>query len=272
MLYLFRTLTLMSETKEVTPKKPCLFQGEETGSASRALVIIPTFNEAENIGKLLGELAARYPFTLDILVIDDNSPDGTADIVRSMQLTTRGLYLMTRERKLGLGTAYIAGFDYALQKGYRYVVEMDADYSHDPAVVQRLLEAMGSVHLVIGSRYMNNTVNVVNWPLGRLILSKIASIYTRLVTGMPVADPTSGFKCFSAEVLRALNFNRINSQGYSFQIEMNFRVWKKGFAIKEIPIVFVDRSVGNSKMSKKNIREAIWIVWWLKIKSILGLL
>jgi len=262
----------MSKQKKIILKYPYVLSGAETAPASLALVIIPTFNEAENIGRLLGELAERYPFALDMLVIDDNSPDGTADIVRSKQLTTRGLYLMTRERKSGLGTAYIAGFRYALQKGYNYVIEMDADYSHDPAVVQRLLEAMKSAHLVIGSRYMNNTVNVVNWPLGRLILSKIASIYTRFVTGMPVADPTSGFKCVSAEVLRGLNFDRINSQGYSFQIEMNFRVWKKGYSMKEIPIVFVDRSVGKSKMSKKNIREAIWIVWWLKIKSIFGLL
>ncbi len=137
---------------------------------------------------------------------------------------------------MGLGTAYITGFLYALQKGYRYIVEMDADYSHDPAVLQRFFDAMSELHLVIGSRYMNNTVNVVNWPLGRLILSKMASIYTRFVTGMPVADPTSGFKCFSAEVLRALDLERINSQGYSFQIEMNFRVWKKGFVIRKFPL------------------------------------
>ncbi len=139
-------------------------------------------------------------------------------------------------------------------------------------MLQSFFDAMSDADLVIGSRYMNNTVNVVNWPLGRLILSKMASIYTRLVTGMPVADPTSGFKCFSAEVLRALDLERINSQGYSFQIEMNFRVWKKGFVIKEVPIVFVDRSVGKSKMTRQNIREAIWMVWWLKIKSVIGLL
>lgn len=263
---------IMSEKRKASLKNTSVVQGEETARAGSALVIIPTFNEADNIGRLIGELAERYPLLLDILVIDDNSPDGTANIVRAMQLTTRGLYLITREEKQGLGTAYIAGFGYALQHGYRHIVEMDADYSHDPAVVQRLFDAMCSAHLVIGSRYMNNTVNVVNWPIGRLILSKMASIYTRVVTGMPVADPTSGFKCFSAEVLRALNFDSINSQGYSFQIEMNFRVWKSGFIINEIPIVFVDRSVGKSKMSKKNIWEAIWIVWWLKIKSVFGCL
>jgi len=263
----------MLESENVTSKYPSVLPGKENTYKSVALVIIPTFNEAENIGRLLSELSHSYPFMLDILVIDDNSPDGTAEIVRSMQLIIRGLYLITRKQKLGLGTAYITGFRYALQKGYEYIVEMDADYSHDPLVIQRFFDAMTSgADLVIGSRYMNNTVNVINWPLGRLILSKMASIYTRFVTGMPVADPTSGFKCFKAEVLRSLNFEKINSQGYSFQIEMNFRVWKKGFVITELPIVFVDRSVGKSKMSHKNIREAIWIVWWLKIKSIFGLL
>jgi dolichol-phosphate mannosyltransferase len=262
----------MFEEKNDTQKYPGLFPGEQTVHAGLALVIIPTFNEAENIGKLLGDLRELYPSMVDILVIDDNSPDGTAGIVRSMQATTSGIHLISRERKLGLGTAYITGFLYGLQNGYRYIVEMDADFSHDPAMLQRFFDAMQDADLVIGSRYMNNTVNVVNWPLGRLILSKMASIYTRLITGMPVADPTSGFKCFSAEVLRALNLERINSQGYSFQIEINFRVWKKGFVIKEIPIVFVDRTVGKSKMTRQNIREAIWMVWWLKIKSFFRLL
>ncbi len=260
----------MLQQTQVTPEQSEIKSFGEKVSVAQVLVIIPTYNEAENIGRLLGELATRYPCAVDLLVIDDNSPDGTADIVRSMLGTTRGLQLMSREGKLGLGTAYIAGFKYALQKGYRYIIEMDADYSHDPAVIQDFLDTQGDAHLVIGSRYMNNTVNVVNWPLGRLVLSKMASVYTRMITGMPVADPTSGFKCFSAEVLRSLDLDRINSQGYSFQIEMNFRVWKKGFTVREIPIVFVDRSVGKSKMSKKNIREAIWMVWWLKIKSLFG--
>ena len=238
-----------------------------------ALIIIPTYNEAENIARLLHDLAELYPSSVDILVIDDNSPDGTIDIVRSMQNTMPGLHVIQRERKLGLGTAYISGFHYAINKGYPYIIEMDADFSHDPAEVKRFLDAMeGGADLVIGSRYMNNTINVVNWPLGRLILSKMASIYTQIITGLPVDDPTSGFKCFSIEVLRSLDLDAVNSQGYSFQIEMNFRVWKKGFSIKEIPIVFVDRSVGKSKMTRKNIREAIWIVWWLKIKSMFGVL
>ena len=260
----------MSVQNNVTQNNLHISRGDEAAPASEALVIIPTFNEADNIGRLITDLRERYPLAVDILVIDDNSPDGTAGIVRNLQLTVRGIHLMTRERKLGLGTAYITGFLFALQNNYRYIMEMDADFSHDPAMVERFFDAMSDADLVIGSRYMNNTVNVVNWPLGRLILSKIASIYTRFVTGMPVADPTSGFKCFSSEVLHALDLERINSQGYSFQIEMNFRVWKKGFVIQEIPIVFVDRTVGKSKMTRHNIREAVWIVWWLKIKSVLG--
>ncbi len=262
----------MLEQNNVTLNNSRISLCDEAAPASEALVIIPTFNEAENIGRLITDLRERYPFAVDILVIDDNSPDGTAAIVRSLQLTMSGIHLMTRERKLGLGTAYITGFLFALQNAYRYIMEMDADFSHDPAMVERFFDAMSDADLVIGSRYMNNTVNVVNWPLGRLILSKMASIYTRFVTGMPVADPTSGFKCFSREVLQSLDLERINSQGYSFQIEMNFRVWKKGFAIREIPIIFVDRTVGKSKMTRHNIREAVWIVWWLKIKSIIGLL
>jgi len=245
---------------------------DESVLANKVLVIIPTYNEVENIGKLLNDLVAQYPLAVDILVIDDNSPDKTFEAVRAMQATTRGLQLIKREGKLGLGTAYITGFSYALQHHYRYIIEMDADFSHDPAMIAKFIDGMIGADLVIGSRYMNNTINVVNWPLSRLILSKLASVYTRLITGMPVADPTSGFKCFSDETLRSLDLDRINSQGYSFQIEMNFRVWKKGFRICEIPIIFTDRSVGKSKMTRKNICEAIWIVWWLKIKSFFGLL
>ncbi|NTV98408.1 MAG: polyprenol monophosphomannose synthase [Chlorobiaceae bacterium] len=241
--------------------------------AAKALVIIPTYNETENIGRLIGDLYSLYAGELDILVIDDNSPDGTAAIVSTLQEKIPALHLIQREKKLGLGTAYITGFRFALDKGYRYIIEMDADFSHDPKVIRQFIDTIEEKPgLVIGSRYMNNTVNVVNWPLGRLILSRMASFYTGMITGLPVDDPTSGYKCFSSDVIRSLDLEKINSQGYSFQIEMNFRVWKKGFEIREIPIVFVDRSVGKSKMTKKNIREAIWIVWWLKIKSLAGLL
>ena len=234
----------------------------------KTLVIIPTYNEAENIGKLLDDIFSRYPEKLDVLVIDDNSPDGTAGLVKQMQTGNKCLFLHQRPGKMGLGTAYIEGFRYALEHRYDRIIEMDADYSHDPKVIGGMLEKSRTTDLVIGSRYIGNTVNVVNWPLGRLILSKMASIYTRLITGMPVFDPTSGYKCFKADVLRALDFDKVRSQGYSFQIEMNFRVWKKGFTINEIPIIFIDRAVGKSKMTKKNIVEAVWGVWWLKILSL----
>ncbi|NTW69779.1 MAG: polyprenol monophosphomannose synthase [Chlorobiaceae bacterium] len=262
----------MPEHTSTLQESPGREHRDDTRLRNSVLVIIPTYNEAENIGRLLNDLEKLYPSTVDMLVIDDNSPDGTRGIVQSLKAAMPALHIITRPGKLGLGTAYLTGFRYALEHNYQYVVEMDADYSHDPAMVAELLAAVKGADLVIGSRYMNNTINVVNWPLRRLILSKLASIYTRMVTGLPVADPTSGFKCFSSRVLRELDLDRINSQGYSFQIEMNFRVWKKGFVIREVPIVFVDRTVGKSKMTKQNIREAIRIVWLLKLKSIFGLL
>jgi dolichol-phosphate mannosyltransferase len=236
--------------------------------SGRTLVIVPTYNEADNIERLLSAILEKYDEQLDIVVIDDSSPDGTAGIVRRIKEREPRVNLLERPKKLGLGTAYLMGFRYALERGYSYIIEMDADFSHDPATIELLLDAMHNADLVIGSRYMNNTVNVVNWPLSRLILSKAASIYTRLITGLPVSDPTGGFKCFSAKVLHEINLDKVHSQGYSFQIEMNFRAWKKGFAIREVPIIFVDRSVGKSKMTRKNILEAVWMVWWLKILSI----
>ncbi|HWR01983.1 MAG TPA: polyprenol monophosphomannose synthase [Chlorobaculum sp.] len=238
--------------------------------SERTLVIVPTFNEAENVERLIYAILDRYAEKIDILVIDDNSPDGTASIVKMIMDNEPRVNLLERPKKLGLGTAYLLGFRYALDRGYGHVIEMDADFSHDPASIEALLDAMRDADLVIGSRYMNNTVNVVNWPLSRLILSKAASIYTRLITGMPVSDPTGGFKCFSAKVLESIDLERVHSQGYSFQIEMNYRTWKKRFIIHEVPIVFADRSVGKSKMTRKNIFEAVWMVWWLKILSIAG--
>ncbi|NTV67944.1 MAG: polyprenol monophosphomannose synthase [Chlorobaculum sp.] len=237
---------------------------------ARTLIIIPTYNEAENIRPLIESILDRYQTGIDLLVIDDNSPDGTAEIVKAIMDKERRVKLLSRPSKLGLGTAYLLGFRCALDLGYEHVVEMDADFSHDPAMIASLISGMAEADMVIGSRYMNHTVNVVNWPLSRLILSKTASIYTRLITGMPVFDPTSGFKCISAKALRAIALDRVHSQGYSFQIEIDFRVWKKGFVIHEVPIVFVDRSVGKSKMTRKNIIEAVWMVWWLKLLSIIG--
>ncbi|UZJ41208.1 polyprenol monophosphomannose synthase [Prosthecochloris sp. SCSIO W1101] len=233
----------------------------------KTLVIIPTYNESENIGELLDDIFSRYPEMLDILIIDDNSPDGTAGLIKEKQLRNKRLYLKERPGKMGLGTAYIDGFRYALEHDYCRVIEMDADYSHDPEVIGVMLEKSLTTDLVIGSRYINNTVNVINWPLGRLVLSKMASIYTRLITGMPVSDPTSGYKCFQTRVLKEIDLDKVKSQGYSFQIEMNFKVWKKGFTIDEVPIIFIDRAVGKSKMTKRNIVEAVWVVWWLPILS-----
>ena len=238
--------------------------------AEKTLIVIPTYNEAENIDKLIREI-----FSIDsgihILVVDDNSPDGTARYIKQLQTEYNQLFLVEREKKLGLGTAYIAGFKYALSNGYDYVFEMDADYSHDPKEIPVFLNAIKDADLVIGSRYVKG-VNVVNWPLSRLILSLVANKYTRFITGLPLNDSTGGYKCLRRTVLESINLDNIKSGGYSFQIEMNFKIWKKGFRIKEIPIIFIDRTVGKSKMSKKIVREAIWMVWKLKIRSLLGLL
>ncbi len=244
----------------------------KNATARKALVVIPTYNEIDNIGKLLEELLSSYSGNLHVLIVDDNSPDGTADLVKKKKKETARLHLIERPGKMGLGTAYIEGFRYGLEEGYERIIEMDADYSHDPAMIKDMLEKAETADLVIGSRYTGNVVNVVNWPLNRLILSKTASYYTRFITGLPVADPTGGYKCFRSDVLRALDLTRVRSQGYSFQIEMNYRVWKKGFIIEEVPIVFTDRTVGQSKMSRKNIIEAVWRVWWLRIMSFLRLL
>lgn len=268
MLFLFGVIQISSNHSNVHDQTGQTRENETV--TSKTLVIIPTYNEADNIRPLIESILGRYPESPDILVIDDGSPDGTAGIVRRVMEKESRVSLLTRPAKLGLGTAYLAGFRYALDHGYGRVIEMDADFSHDPAAIASLLEGMQHADLVIGSRYLNNTVNVVNWPLSRLILSKSASIYTRVITGMPVSDPTSGFKCLSAKALRAIALDRMHSQGYSFQIEIDFRVWKKGLVIHEVPIIFADRSVGKSKMTRKNIVEAVWMVWWLKLLSIAG--
>ena len=203
-------------------------------------------------------------------MVDDNSPDGTANLVKELQKQHPDrIFLLERPTKEGLGRAYIAGFKYALERDYEYILEMDSDFSHDPRVLPKFLEAIQDADLVLGSRYITG-VNVINWPLKRLLLSYGASYYTRFITGMPVKDPTGGFKCFRRKVLEAIDLDHIHSGGYSFQIEMSFRTWKKGFRIKEIPIVFTDRVEGKSKMSPKIIREAIGVVWKLKLQSLFG--
>jgi dolichol-phosphate mannosyltransferase len=237
-------------------------------SSDKKLIIIPTYNEIENIEKLIRELV-EIDRTLDILIVDDNSPDGTGEQVIKIKELFNNLFLIQREEKLGLGTAYVAGFKYALENDYTIIFEMDADFSHDPKEIPNFLEAIKEADLVIGSRYIKG-VNVVNWPLSRLLLSYFANKYTRLVTGLPLCDSTGGYKCFRRKVLESINLEEVRSGGYSFQIEMNFKAWKKGFHLKEIPIIFIDRAVGKSKMSKLIIREAVWMVWKLKIKSFFG--
>lgn len=232
----------------------------------RCLVIIPTYNEAENLPRLIPSILVLGD-SFEVLVVDDSSPDGTADVVKKMQKGNPRIHLKERGAKLGLGTAYVAGFHFALANGYDRVFEMDADFSHDPAELPRLLEKTETCDLVIGSRYVSG-VNVVNWPMRRLVLSYAANVYTRWITGMPVRDATSGFKCFRREVLESIDLDSLRSNGYAFQIEMSFLAWSKGFRVSEIPIVFVDRRVGVSKMSKHIVYEAAWMVWRLKFKSL----
>ena len=235
----------------------------------KSLIIIPTYNERKNVDAVLERVFEHNIPGLDVLIIDDNSPDGTAEIIRDLQKQNENLFLIERAGKLGLGTAYIEGFKYALKNGYDYIFEMDADLSHDPNEIPNFLKAIEDYDLVIGSRYVKG-VNVINWPLSRLILSMGASVYTRLITGMPIKDCTAGFKCFRREVLEAIPLDNVRSNGYSFQVEMNFKAWKRGFRIKEIPIVFTDRTLGESKMSRKIMYEASYMVWKLKILSLFG--
>ena len=234
----------------------------------KILIIIPTYNEIENIEKLIKDILS-FDENIDILVVDDGSPDGTGNRVKELKKIYNKLFLVEREGKLGLGTAYVAGFKFALQNGYHVVFEMDADFSHDPKEIPNFLTAIKDADLVIGSRYISG-VNVVNWPLRRLMLSYFANRYTSIVTGLPLCDSTGGYKCLRREVLESINLDKIHSGGYSFQIEINFKAWKKGFRIKEIPIIFIDRAVGKSKMSRAIIREAVWMVWKLKLKSLFG--
>ncbi len=233
----------------------------------KILVIIPTYNEKNNVENILKAVFNLNIDGLEILIVDDNSPDGTGEIVEKMKENNQKLHMIKRPGKLGLGTAYVAGFKYALKNTFDLIFEMDADFSHDPVEIPNFLKAAENNDLVLGSRYLNG-VCVVNWPLRRLLLSYGASIYTRIITGMPVRDATGGFKCFRRKVLESVNLDKIRSGGYAFQIEMNYKVFKKQFRIKEIPIIFVDRSVGTSKMSKKIIWEAIWVVWKLRLSSI----
>jgi dolichol-phosphate mannosyltransferase len=236
----------------------------------KTLVIVPTYNEIENIERIIETVLAKAE-DIEILVLDDNSPDGTALRVKFMQSSEPRLHLIERPGKMGLGSAYVTGFKYALQNGYEYIMEMDADFSHNPEDVPRLIEAAKKYDLVIGSRYCNG-VNIINWPFKRLLISYFASKYVRVITGMPIKDPTGGFKCFNRKVLESIDLDKILSDGYAFQIEMNFRSWVKGFRIKEIPIVFTERLNGVSKMSRHIVWEAAWMVWHLQLLKLLKLI
>jgi dolichol-phosphate mannosyltransferase len=232
------------------------------------IVIIPTYKEKENIEAIIKAISA-LPIPFDILIIDDNSPDGTADIVRNLQKSFTNLYLLERKGKLGLGTAYIKGFKWALEKDYAFIYEMDADFSHDPNDLVRLYKACkeDNADLAIGSRYISG-VNVVNWPLSRVLMSYFASIYVRVITGMRIMDTTAGFKCYKREVLENIRPDHIKSVGYGFQIEMKFTTWKMGYKIVEIPIIFTDRKLGASKMTGGIFNEALWGVLRMKLRSI----
>ena len=235
----------------------------------KTLIISPTYNESKNISTLVETVFTRNP-DVDLLIIDDSSPDGTAEIVKKLQIVYPNLFLEIRDTKDGLGKAYLYGFNWALKRDYEIIVQMDADMSHHPKEIPLMLDLLKENDLVIGSRYVNG-VSVINWPLKRLFLSFGANIYSRVVTGMPVRDATGGFKAWSSKVLRAIKLDDVRSSGYSFQIEMNFRAWHKGFKLIEHPIIFIDRTVGESKMSKSIMFEAVWIVWRLRLWRIFRL-
>jgi dolichol-phosphate mannosyltransferase len=234
----------------------------------RALVILPTYNEIENLPRIVPQILEVDP-DLEVLVVDDDSPDGTGKEADRMAEVNPRLSVIHRASKMGLGSAYITGFKYGIEKGFDYLFEMDADFSHDVKYLKDFLREIKQADLVVGSRYLQG-VNVVNWPMSRLLLSYFANVYTRIITGLPLRDATGGFKCYRREALEAIELDLVRSDGYSFQIEMSFKLWRKGFRLKEIPIIFYDRQQGESKMSKKIVREAVWMVWRLGFERLFG--
>ena len=236
---------------------------------ARFLVIIPTFNERENIPRVVPRVLGADP-RIDVLIVDDGSPDGTGALADAMASENDRLHVLHRDQKEGIGRAYIAGFRWGLERSYSLFFEMDADLSHSPDQLPDFIDKCADYDAVIGSRYLNGRVTVINWPMSRLLLSYFGSFYSRMVTRLPVADQTGGFNCFRREVLESLELERIQSNGYAFQIELKLRVWRKGFRIVEIPIVFTERDTGQSKMSKKIVREAVWKVWKLHLMDLFG--
>jgi dolichol-phosphate mannosyltransferase len=236
--------------------------------SERVLVVVPTYNERVNLPVIVPAILQQDP-RIDVLVVDDNSPDGTGALADALAAESSRVHVLHRTAKQGLGKAYLAGFTWALERHYDFVIEMDADFSHDPKFLPELLKAAGTADLVIGSRYKSG-VNVINWPMSRLLLSIGANQYAHWITGLPLSDSTGGFKCFRRAVLEAIDFTRVRSNGYAFQIEMSYRAWRKGFRLVEIPIVFTDRVEGQSKMNKRIVREAVWMVWWLRLRALAG--
>src|SRR5208283_857724 len=229
------------------------------------LIIIPTYNERENLPRMAQRLLS-LPVPVDLLVVDDNSPDGTGKMADELAAKHPEIHVLHRSEKNGLGRAYIAGFKWALERGYEFIFEMDCDFSHDPDEIANFLKAAQNADLVLGSRYTGG-VRVVNWPLKRLLLSRFAGIYVWLITGLPITDPTGGYKCFRRRALQAINLDRIHSNGYSFQIEMTHRLWRDGYKVAEVPITFTERVEGSSKLSRGIVIEAFWMVWWLWLQN-----
>lgn len=236
----------------------------------KALVLIPTYNERENLVPLMKQIFSEG-LPLEVLIIDDHSPDGTGAVADELAAADPRVHVMHRAGKMGLGSAYVAGFRYALERDYDAVFEMDADFSHNPDSLPEFLRELENADLVVGSRYLHG-VTVVNWPLKRLVLSYGANVYSRIITGIPIKDLTGGYKCFRRQVLESLDLSRVRSDGYGFQIEINYKAWRKGFRIREIPILFVDRRAGESKMNRRIVWEAAWMVWRLRILDLLGVL
>lgn len=235
----------------------------------RFLVIVPTYNERENLPRKIPRILAQDE-RIDVLVVDDASPDGTGAVADELAAADPRVHVLHREGKHGLGVAYLAGFAWGLGRPYELLFEMDADISHPPDALPRFILAAQSWDVVIGSRYVGGRVNVLNWPLNRLFISMFGSWYARTITGMPVRDATGGFNCWHRRVLEAVGLDRVRSNGYAFQIELKYRAYRKGFTLKEIPILFTERDEGDSKMSKRIVREAVWRVWWLRLSDLFG--